>query len=57
VDPYVYSISAVVRTGHTPGEVEEALDAELARVAAESVTPEELAKAIKQAKAQFRLLK
>jgi zinc protease len=53
VDPYVYSISAVVRTGHTPGEVEEALDAELARVAAESVTPEELAKAIKQAKAQF----
>lgn len=53
VDPYVYSISAVVRTGHTPAEVEEALNAELERVAAESVTPEELAKAIKQAKAQF----
>lgn len=53
VDPFVYALSAVVRTGHTPAEVEEALDTELARVVAEPVTLEELTKAIKQAKAQF----
>jgi zinc protease len=53
VAPFVYSLSAVVRAGRTPAEVEEALYAELARVTAEPVTPEELAKAIKQAKAQF----
>ncbi len=53
VDPFVYALSAVVRAGYTPAEVEEALDAELARVVAEPITPEELTKAIKQAKAQF----
>ena len=53
VAPFVYGLSAVVRAGRTPAEVEEALDAELARVTAEPVTPEELNKAIKQAKAQF----
>lgn len=53
VDPFVYGISAIVRAGHTPDEVEEALEAELARVVAEPITPEELGKAIKQAKAQF----
>jgi len=53
VDPFVYSLSAVVRAGRTPAEVEEALDAELARLTAEPVTEEELTKAIKQAKAQF----
>jgi len=52
-DPFVYSLSAIVRAEHTLAEVEEAMEAELARVVAESVTPEELAKAIKQAKAQF----
>ncbi len=53
VDPFVYGLSAVVRTGVGPAEVEEALDAELARVVAEPVTQEEVTKAIKQAKAQF----
>jgi zinc protease len=53
VDPFVYSLSAVVRAGHTPAEVEEALNAEIVRVVAESVTQKELTKAIKQAKAQF----
>jgi zinc protease len=53
VDPYLYGISATVRTGHTPAEVEAALDAELARAVAEPVTEQEVAKAIKQAKAQF----
>ncbi|MBN1810615.1 MAG: insulinase family protein [Anaerolineae bacterium] len=53
VDPFIYGLSAVVRAGHTLAEVEEALQAELARVADTPVTEEELAKAIKQAKAQF----
>jgi zinc protease len=53
IDPFVYSFSAVVRTGHTPAEVEEALDVELKRVADEPITQEELLKAIKQTKAQF----
>ena len=53
VDPYLYSLSATVRTGHTPAEVEAALDAELARAVNEPVNEEEVAKAIKQARAQF----
>jgi len=53
VDPFVYGLSATVRAGHTPAEVEKALEAELTRVVEEPVTQEELSKAIKQAKAQF----
>lgn len=53
IDPFVYALSAVVRPGRTPAEVEEIVEAELARVITESVTQEELTKAIKQAKAQF----
>jgi zinc protease len=53
IDPFVYALSAVVRPGRTPAEVEEIIEAELACVIAESVTQEELTKAIKQAKAQF----
>jgi zinc protease len=53
VDPFVYGLSAIVRAGRTLAQVEEALEAELTRVADEPVTEEELAKAIKQAKAQF----
>ena len=53
VDPFVYSLTATVRIGHTPAEVEERLWAELERAAAEPITEEELTKAIKQAKAQF----
>lgn len=53
VDPFLYSISATVRTGHTPAEVEAALDAELARIMEQPVSEAEIAKAIKQAKAVF----
>jgi zinc protease len=53
VDPFVYDLSAVVRAGRTPDEVEKALEAQLARVIEEPITEEELAKAIKQTKAQF----
>ncbi len=53
VDPFLYSLSATVRTGRTPAQVEAALEAELARAVAEPVTEQEVAKAIKQARAQF----
>jgi len=53
VDPFLYSLSATIRMGHTLAEVEAALDAELARAVAEPVAEQEVAKAIKQAKAQF----
>jgi zinc protease len=53
VDPFLYSISATVRTGRTPAQVEAALDAELGRAVNEPVSEAEVAKAIKQAKAQF----
>ncbi len=52
-DPYVYELSATVRTGHTLREVEDALLAQLEKVASESIAEPELEKAIKQSKAQF----
>ncbi|WP_162292418.1 M16 family metallopeptidase [Candidatus Promineifilum breve] len=53
IDPFLYSISAVVRAGRTLAEVEAALEAELTRLAAEPITEAELAKALKRARAQF----
>lgn len=53
VDPYLYSITATVRNGKTPGQVLAALDAELRRVADESIRPEEMDRAVKQARAIF----
>ncbi len=52
-DPFLYSLSATVRSGHTPAEVEAAFDREIDRAVNEPVQPAELAKAIKQARAQF----
>jgi zinc protease len=53
VDPYLYSIFAVVRGGKTPAEVEQALDKEIERARQERVTEASLAKALKQARAFF----
>jgi len=53
IDPFIYLLASTVRAGHTPAEVEAALDAELTRIVNEPVNEEELAKALKQAKAQF----
>ncbi|MCP4425511.1 MAG: insulinase family protein, partial [Chloroflexi bacterium] len=53
VDPFLYTISAVVRNGRTLAEVESALETELERLAAEPITQTELDKALKRAKAQF----
>jgi zinc protease len=53
IDPFPYGLSAVVRPGRSPAEVQEALEAELVTITDGQVTPEEVDKAIKQAKAQF----
>ena len=42
-----------MRHGHTPQDVEAAFDRETDRLSAEPVQPEELAKALKQARALF----
>jgi zinc protease len=52
-DPYVYDLSATVRTGHTLHEVEDVLLAELDKLVSQSITKAELDKAIKQSKAEF----
>lgn len=53
VDPYLYTVHAVVRAGRTLEEVEAALLSELDRLATEPITEAELAKALKRARAQF----
>ena len=52
-DPFLYDVSATVRAGRTPAEVEAALDAELERAAGQPIPAGELLTAVKQAKAQF----
>jgi zinc protease len=53
IDPYLFSFSATVREGRAIQEVEAAMLAEIERVVAEPVSEAELAKAIKQTRAQF----
>jgi len=53
VDPGLYRISATVLPGHSSTEVEDALRAELELLRHEPITAEELAKAIRQARALF----
>jgi zinc protease len=53
IDPYLYTISATVRDGRTPQEVEEAILAEMQRAAEGQISREEFEKAQKQAKALF----
>lgn len=53
LDPFLYSIFCTVRQGQTPAAVEQALDVEIERIRQEPVSVEELAKAVKQARALF----
>ncbi len=53
VDPFLYAINVVVRNGRSLTEAETALEAELTRLEQTPITPVELAKALKRAKAQF----
>lgn len=53
LDPYLYTVTATVREGRTPQEVEAALNAEFERLARGEISEEEFEKARKQAKALF----
>jgi zinc protease len=53
LDPYLYSITATVRSGKTPEQVLAALDSELRRMMEEPVRKDELERAVKQARAIF----
>jgi zinc protease len=53
IDPYMYSITATVRDGRTPQEVEDAIDAEIEQLAGGQISEQEFEKARKQARALF----
>lgn len=53
IDPFLYTIRATARPGKTPEQVLEALDGEIARIQASPIRADELAKAVKQARALF----
>ena len=55
IDPFLYTLHAVARHGRSLADVEAALEAELARLAAMPVTQTELDRALKRAKAEFVL--
>lgn len=52
-DPYLYAINLTVHPDHTPEEILQAVDAELKKVMDSPVSRDEIARAIKQAKALF----
>lgn len=53
IDPYLYSLGATVNDGHTPEETEVIILAAIERVRENGITPLELEKAKKQARAAF----
>lgn len=52
-DPYLFEFDATVNAGHTAAEVERALQTEIEKIQQDGVTAAEIAKAIKQARAQI----
>ena len=53
IDPYLYNFSAYMAPGQTTAEAEAAIHQEIADIVRDGITPEELQKAKKQAKAMF----
>jgi zinc protease len=53
IDPYIYDITLTLRPGVKPETALDAMDAEIRRIQEEPVPPEEVARAIKQARALF----
>ena len=53
IDPYLYNVAAYVPAGAPAEEAAEAIHKEIADIARNGITPEELEKARKQAKAMF----
>jgi zinc protease len=52
-DPYLFELSATVREGHRAAEVETALITEIERIQQDGIAAEELAKVLKQVRAQI----
>lgn len=53
IDPYTYSLAATVHPLRKPGDVLKAIDQEILKVQSELVSPAEIARAVKQARALF----
>ena len=53
IDPYLYSVQATVRPDRTPEQTLQAFDDEVARLLDSPISADEVAKAIKQARALF----
>jgi zinc protease len=53
IDPFLYTITAILRPGRTPAEVEAAIQAEIERLAAAPPPIAEVQRALKQARALF----
>jgi zinc protease len=53
IDPYLYTITALVRPERTPEEALAAIDKEIRRLQDELVSEEEIRRAVKQARAMF----
>ena len=53
IDPYLYSIGAVVRAGQSVTDVMTAMDAEVARLGSAPITQSELDKAMKRARVEL----
>jgi zinc protease len=53
LDPFLYNIVLTVHPQHRPEETLQALDAEIHRIREERVSQEEIARAVKQARANF----
>ncbi len=53
IDPFLYTITALVREGRSTGEALAAIDQQVQRLQQELITAEEMARAIKQARALF----
>ncbi len=53
IDPYLYSFTMLTRPERTPDEILAAFDVEIARVQDELVSADEVARAVKQARALF----
>ncbi len=53
IDPYLFTVSATLTPTADPAQVEAIVERELARIREEPVLPDELARAIRQLRAQF----
>ena len=53
IDPHLYEITATIHPAHTPEESLKVIDTEIQRLQSDLVSSDEIARAVKQARAQF----